>query len=90
LPRLSISFTSINNEWITSQVESGEYSNKSEAINALIRNERKHYDELNIIRAALIKGELSGFSNETTTQIMQRVIAQKQTNDSLQTNNGSS
>lgn len=89
MPRQSISFTSINNEWLISQVESGEYSNKSEAINALIRNERKHYDELTIIRAALIKGELSGFSNETTTQIMQRVIAQKQKNGSLQTNNGS-
>ncbi len=41
MTRQSISFTKPNDEWLKSQVDSKEYSSKSELINDLIRQARK-------------------------------------------------
>ena len=57
MPRQSISFTPPNDEWLKTQVESQEYSSKSEVVNDLIRKAR----EIEAIRARLIQAEQSGF-----------------------------
>jgi len=44
--RQSISFTQPNDEWLKDQVESKEYSSKSELVNDLVRQARKHNDKL--------------------------------------------
>lgn len=69
MSRQSITFTKPNDEWLKTQVDSQEYSSKSEVVNDLIRQARKQHVELDWIRAKLEKAEHSGFTNETQAQI---------------------
>lgn len=70
MARQSISFTKPNDEWLKAQVESQEYSSKSELINDLIRQARKQQVQIDWIRTKLVKSENSGFSNDTKEQIL--------------------
>ena len=58
MPRQSISFTPPNEEWLRAQVESREYTSKSDVVNDLIRKAR----EIEAIRARLVHAEQSGFT----------------------------
>ena len=69
MSRQSITFTKPNDEWLKNQVDSQEYSSKSEVINDLIRQARKQHIELDWIRAKLDKAEESGFTNDTKADI---------------------
>lgn len=70
MARQSISFTKPNDEWLKTQVESKEYSSKSELVNDLIRQARKQQVEINWIRAKLEKAENSGFTTESKDEIL--------------------
>jgi len=72
MSRQSISFTRPNDEWLKEQVESEEYSSKSELINELIRQARKQQVQGDWIRARLERSEQSGFTDETKEQILAR------------------
>ena len=72
MSRSSILFTSPNDEWINSQIESEEYSSKSEVINDQIRKARKEQDEISYIRAKLIASEKSGFTDLTRDEILEK------------------
>ena len=69
MPRQSITFTPPNDDWLKAQVESQEYSSKSDVINDLIRKARQQHDEIEMIRAKLVRAEQSGFSNRTPEEI---------------------
>mgnify|MGYP000642800722 CR=1 FL=1 len=71
MSRQSISLTRPNDEWLKAQVESEEYSSKSEVVNDLIRKAR----ETEEIRKKLIAAEESGFSDHTPEQIRADVKA---------------
>jgi antitoxin ParD1/3/4 len=70
MARQSISFTQPNDEWLKSQIDSKEYSSKSELVNDLIRQARKQQRKIDWIRAKLEKAENSGFTNESKEQIL--------------------
>ena len=70
MARQSISFTNPNDEWLKSQVESNEYSSKSELINDLIRHARKQQAQIDWIRAKLDKAENSGFTSDSKKEIL--------------------
>ncbi len=70
MARQSISFTKPNDEWLKSQVDSLEYSSKSELVNDLIRQARKQQVQIDWIRARLEKAEQSGFSEDRKDQIL--------------------
>lgn len=70
MARQSISFTKPNDEWLKNQVESKEYSSKSELINDLIRQARKQQVEIDWIRTKLEKAENSGFTGDSKEQIL--------------------
>ena len=53
MARQSISFTKPNDDWLKAQVESDEYSSKSELVNDLIRQARKQQAQIDWIRAKL-------------------------------------
>ena len=57
MPRQSISFTKPNDEWLKAQVNSEEYSSKSELINDLIRQARQQQIQIDWIRAKLARAE---------------------------------
>jgi antitoxin ParD1/3/4 len=69
----SISVTDQQNSWIKAQIKTGHYGNESEVVRELIR-ERQLRDqetpaEIEAIRAALIEGEESGFSDRSVDEI---------------------
>ena len=70
MARQSISFTKPNEEWLKAQVNSEEYSSKSEIINDLIRHARNQQAEADWIRAKLSKSEDNGFTDDTKEQIL--------------------
>ncbi|WP_445957790.1 ribbon-helix-helix domain-containing protein [Yeosuana sp.] len=70
MARQSISFTKLNDEWLKSQVDSNEYSSKSELVNDLIRQARKQQRQIDWISAKLEKAENSGFTNDSKEQIL--------------------
>jgi len=70
MARQSISFTKPNDEWLKNQVDSKEYSSKSELINDLIRQARKQQVEIDWIRTKLEKAENSGFTRDSKEQIL--------------------
>lgn len=70
MSRQSITFTKPNDEWLKSQVESNEYSSKSELVNDLIRQARKQQIEVDWIRTKIEKAEKSGFTNNSKEAIL--------------------
>ena len=70
MTRLSISFTEPNDEWLKAQVNSKEYSSKSELVNDLIRQARQKEQQIDLIRLKLEKAEASGFTNDNKEEIL--------------------
>ena len=70
MSRQSISFTKPNDEWLKSQVDSKEYSSKSELVNDLIRQARKQQVQIDWIRAKIEKAENSGFTYDSKQSIL--------------------
>jgi antitoxin ParD1/3/4 len=66
MPRQSISFTPPNDEWLKAQVDSREYTSKSDVVNDLIRKAR----EIEAIRARLVHAEQSGFTDLGRAEIL--------------------
>ena len=74
MARQSISLTRPNDEWLKSQVQSEEYSSKSELVYDLIRQAREQQKEVDWIRAKLIKAEENlnkkGYVNKSAEDIL--------------------
>jgi len=69
MPRKSISFTPPNDEWLKVQVDSEEYTSKSEVVNDLIQKAR----EIESIQMRLIQAEKSGFSKQSRAEILKEI-----------------
>ena len=72
MARQSISFTQPNDEWLKAQVDSQEYSSKSELVNDLIRQARNQQVQIDWIRAKIEKAENSGFTNDSKEEILKQ------------------
>ena len=70
MTRQSISLTQPNDEWLKNQVDSKEYSSKSELINDLVRQARKQQLQIDWISSKLESAENSGFTNDSKEQIL--------------------
>ncbi|MBF4487171.1 MULTISPECIES: CopG family transcriptional regulator [unclassified Flavobacterium] len=70
MTRQSISLTAPNEEWLKNQVNTEEFSSKSEAINFLIKKARSQEEFYDFVRAKLDKGEKSGFVKKQTKEEM--------------------
>ena len=70
MARQSISFTKPNDEPLKEQVNSQEYTSKSELINDLVRQARKQQAEIDWIRTKLEDAEQSGFTSESKQEIL--------------------
>ena len=70
MARQSIRLMQPNDEWLKTQVDSKEYSSKSELINDLIRQARKQQRQIDWISAKLESAENSGFTNDSKEQIL--------------------
>jgi antitoxin ParD1/3/4 len=81
MARQSISLTDSNNDWLLSQVSSGEYTSKNEVLNDLIRRQRRKEQAINDIRQALIAGEQSGFTKLSVADIRKEARTELNLND---------
>ena len=70
MTRQSISLTQPNDEWLKAQVDSEEYSSKSELVNDLVRQARKQQRQIDWLRAKLERAENSGFTDDSRKQIL--------------------
>ncbi|MCC9074405.1 CopG family transcriptional regulator [Flavobacterium sp. F-65] len=68
MTRQSISLTAPNEEWLKNQINSEEFSSKSEAINFLIKKARSQEEFYDFVRAKIDKGEKSGFAEKQTRE----------------------
>jgi antitoxin ParD1/3/4 len=70
MPRRSISLTDKNDKWLRMQVnDRGEYSNKSELVNDLIRRARKAQS----INNKLEDAEKTGFNAQSPAEILSEI-----------------
>lgn len=76
MARQSISLTKPNNEWLKSQVQSEEYSSKSELINDLIRQARLQQREVDWIRTKLIRAEERLQAEGHTAKSMDAILSE--------------
>jgi len=83
MSRTSISFTKPNEQWIKTQIDSEEFTSKSDVINDLIRKARDQHNQVEYIREKLISAEARGFDSRTLEQVMDSVIADKKANGKL-------
>jgi antitoxin ParD1/3/4 len=79
MTRQSISFTPPNDEWLKAQVDSKEYTSKSEVVNDLIRKAR----EIETIRARLIQAEQSSFTAQGRAEILAEIKDEARANGDL-------
>jgi len=70
IARQSISFTEPNDDWLKAQIESKEYSSKSELVNDLIRQARQQQAQIDWISSKLERAEKSGFTSDSKKQIL--------------------
>ena len=62
--------TQPNDAWLKEQIDSQEYTNKSEVVNDLIRQARKQQAQIDWIRAKIEVAENSGFTGKSKDQIL--------------------
>lgn len=79
MPRQSISFTPPNDEWLKAQVDSEEFTSKSEVVNDLIRQARK----IKSIQEHLIQAEKSGFTQQSRVEILKEIKDEARHNGEL-------
>lgn len=70
MARQSISLTEPNDKWLKSQVDSKEYSSKSELVNDLIRQARNQQKQIDYISLKLEAAEKSGFTTDNKDDIL--------------------
>jgi antitoxin ParD1/3/4 len=79
----SITVTDQQDAWIQSQMETGNYGTDSELIREAIREKQMRMAEIEVIRAKLIEGEKSGFSDLTSQKILEKSKEQLRKNGKL-------
>ena len=79
----SITVTEQQEQWMQAQLASGSYASDSELLRDLIRKEQMRTSEVEAIRQELIKAEQSGFSSRSPENIVNAVIARKQSNGEI-------
>jgi antitoxin ParD1/3/4 len=70
MTRQSISLTEPNDDWLKNQIESKEYSSKSELVNDLISQGRQEHAKIDWLQAKLEKAEKSGFTSDSQAEIL--------------------
>jgi antitoxin ParD1/3/4 len=69
---MNISVPDPMKDWVQSQVDTGAYSNTSDYIRDLIRQDQNHRSKLEALQAAITVGIESGISNKSFDQIIEQ------------------
>ena len=71
MARQTITVNEPNDRWMKQKIQENEYASKSELINDLIRHQREQEEERIWLRNELIKGEESGLSQKSMSEILE-------------------
>lgn len=73
--RKTLTFTDQQDKWIKAQIEAGEFTNESEYVRHLIRQDQAKNSKFLELREAIQKGIDSGVSERNLPEIMKEVEA---------------
>ena len=73
--RKTVTFTEQQDKWIKAQIEAGEYTNDSEYIRSLVRQDQANNVKFLSLKNKLIEGIKSGVSDKSLPEIMKEVEA---------------
>ncbi|GMQ30878.1 type II toxin-antitoxin system ParD family antitoxin [Algoriphagus confluentis] len=71
--RKTVTFTDQQDRWIKAQIEEGDFTNESEYLRHLIRQDQERKTKLKELKIAIQEGLDSGVSNKSFTEIMREV-----------------
>lgn len=71
--RKTLTFTDQQDRWIKAQIEGGDFTNESEYIRHLIRQDQERKAKLQDLKVAIREGIDSGVSNRSVSEIMKGV-----------------
>lgn len=71
--RKTVTFTEQQDKWIKAQIEAGEFTNDSEYLRNLVRQDQANNAKFLALKQALIDGLECGVSNRTLPEIMEAV-----------------
>ncbi len=71
--RKTITFTDQQDKWIKAQIAAGEFTNDSEYLRHLVRQDQSKNTKFSTLKAAIAKGLESGISDSTIPDIMKKV-----------------
>lgn len=74
---MNVSLPDPMKDWVEDQIKSGQYSNASDYVRALIRRDQEYRDKRELLIKALIAGEESGVSKRNVDDIWQDVKANR-------------
>lgn len=86
----SITLTEQQNGWIKEQVKQGRYSNDSEVLRDLIRQESERREHLHTLQQLLVAGERSGVSDRSASEILQDALERRRHGTDVSTDSSSS
>lgn len=71
--RKTVTFTEQQDKWIKSKIESGEYTNDSEYLRSLVRQDQANNAKFLSLKNKLVEGLESGVGNKSLPDIMKEV-----------------
>jgi antitoxin ParD1/3/4 len=71
--RKTITFTDQQDKWIKAQITAGEFTNDSEYLRHLVRQDQSKSTKFLNLKSAIVKGLESGISENTIPDIMKKV-----------------
>lgn len=70
---MNVSLPAPMKQWIENQICTGHYSNVSDYVRSLIRQDQEYQAKVNALRQALADGEESGIAENSVLDIWQKV-----------------
>ncbi len=71
--RKTITFTEKQDKWIKSQIKAGEFTNDSEYLRDLVRQDQAKKAKFSALKSAITEGMDSGISDKSVPDIMKEV-----------------
>lgn len=81
--RKTVTFTEQQDKWIKAQIEAGEYTNDSEYLRNLVRQDQASNAKFRTLKSKLIDGFESGIDIKSLPEIMKEVEKRMQTDGRL-------
>lgn len=76
--RKTVTFTEQQDKWIKAQIEAGEFTNDSEYLRNLVRQDQANHTKFISLKSKLDEGLASGAGTKTLPEIMKEVEARMQ------------